>query len=87
MAIAFDAFVHHHGGATWKRLGMDHRRRAAADSWRVFCAKYGISPDAKMGPAARELAARPFDPARDCIPLVAEDDVAAAGAGYYRKGA
>ena len=72
MAIAFDAFVHHRGGATWKRLGMD-RARVAAESWRLFCMKWGVSPDAQPSAAIRALAAHPFDPTRDRIALEAAD--------------
>ena len=71
MAIAFDAFVHHRGAATWKHLGLD-RSRAAAESWRAFCHKWGVAPEAKPLTAIRELGARPFDPARDRIPLPGE---------------
>ena len=69
MAIAFDAYVHHHGAATWKRLGID-RRKAAAESWRLFCKKWGVlTPEVKVHLTVRDLASRPFDPARDRIAL------------------
>jgi GT2 family glycosyltransferase len=71
LAIAFDAFVHHQGAATWKRLGID-RGRVAAESWRLFCEKWGLPADAKLLPAVRALADQPFDPARDRIPLAAD---------------
>ncbi len=73
MAIAFDAFVHHHGAATFKRLGID-RKVAAADAARTFSGKWGIGPDRAIDDAIQTLAAEPFDPARDRIPLTYDDD-------------
>ncbi len=75
MAIAFDAFVHHAGGATWKALGLD-RARAAAESRQRFCEKWGLAPDAKVAAAVRALAKQPFDPARDHIALGGESTAA-----------
>jgi GT2 family glycosyltransferase len=68
MAIAFDAFVHHAGAATWKALGID-RGKVAAESRRRFCEKWGLGPDVKVDAAVRELSNRPFDPARDHIAI------------------
>ena len=68
MAIAFDAFVHHAGAATWKALGID-RGKAAAESRRRFCEKWGLASDVTVAAAVRELAKQPFDPARDYIAL------------------
>jgi GT2 family glycosyltransferase len=68
MAIAFDAFVHHVGGATWKALGLD-RGRAAAESRQRFGEKWGLTADANVESAVRALAKQPFEPARDHIPL------------------
>jgi hypothetical protein len=72
MAVAFDAFVHHHGAATFKRLGVD-RKAAAAASLRIFCDKWGLPPEVELLPAIRALAGGPFDPARDRIPLRYDD--------------
>ena len=68
MAIAFDAFVHHAGAATWKALGVD-RGKVAAESRQRFCEKWGLAPDVTVAAAVRELAKQPFDPARDYIAL------------------
>jgi len=68
MAIAFDAFVHHAGAATWKALGVD-RARVAADSRQRFCEKWGLASDVTIAAAVRELAKQPFDPARDYVVL------------------
>src|SRR5207244_3877641 len=69
MAIAFDAFVHHHGAATFKKLGVD-RKQAAARAWDTFRAKWGVAAGGKREDVVRALAAAaPFDPARDHIPL------------------
>ncbi len=73
MAIAFDAFVHHAGGATWKALGLD-RARAAAESRQRFCEKWGLAADVKVEAAVRALAKQPFDPARDHIALYPAPD-------------
>jgi GT2 family glycosyltransferase len=70
MAIAFDAFVYHHGGAAFKRAGID-RQAVAAESWEIFRAKWGLGPDEKREAAIRALCAAPFNPARDRIPLLA----------------
>lgn len=71
MAIAFDAFVHHAGGATWKALGLD-RARAAAESRERFGEKWGLAADFKVEAAVRALGKQPYDPARDHIALDAE---------------
>jgi GT2 family glycosyltransferase len=73
MAIAFDAFVHHAGGATWKALGLD-RARAAAESRQRFCEKWGLAADVKVEAAVRALAKQSFDPARDHIALYPAPD-------------
>jgi GT2 family glycosyltransferase len=78
MAIAFDAFVHHRGAATFKRLGID-RKQAAAESWGIFCAKWAVAPGAVPGRAIRDLAAGVFDPARDRVPLDYDGDDLATG--------
>jgi hypothetical protein len=72
MAIVFSAFVHHQGGATFKRLGID-RKLAAADAERIFRAKWGVLREVQIDHAVQELAAAPFDPARDRIPLQHDD--------------
>ncbi len=76
MAIAFDAFVHHAGAATWKALGID-RGQVAAESRRRFCEKWGLPEDAKLPAAVRELCKQPVDLERDYIPLEAAARVAA----------
>jgi GT2 family glycosyltransferase len=68
MAIAFDAFVHHAGAATWKALGID-RGTVAAGSRQRFCEKWGLASDVTVAAAVRELAKQPFDHARDYIAL------------------
>jgi GT2 family glycosyltransferase len=74
MAIVFSAFVHHHGSATFKALGLD-RKLATVAAARIFAAKWGIprDGDGKIEVAIQELAAQPFDPARDRIPLYHDD--------------
>jgi GT2 family glycosyltransferase len=68
MAIAFDVFVHHQGGATFGRLGLD-RRAIAEIAWRRFCAKWNHPPGARSQAEIRALSAASFDPDRDRIPL------------------
>jgi GT2 family glycosyltransferase len=72
MAIVFSAFVHHHGAATFKHLGID-RKLAAGDAARVFCGKWGVPNPAQIDAAVQRLAAEPFDPAHDRIPLQYDD--------------
>ncbi len=72
MAIVFSAFVHHHGGTTFKRLGID-RKAAAAQAARTFSGKWGIPHDQEIGAAIQALADEPFDPARDRVPLPYDD--------------
>ena len=68
MAIVFDAFIHHHGAATFKRLGID-RKRAASEAWATFCAKWQVPSQVALSTAILDLRARPFDPAHDRVPL------------------
>ena len=72
MAIVFSAFVHHHGAATFKHLGID-RKVAAAEAARIFCGRWGVPHDEPIANAVQRLAAEPFDPARDRIPLRHDD--------------
>src|SRR5439155_14453666 len=59
LAIALDVFVHHDGGATYRRLGQDPRRAADA-GWRALCAKWE-HPVAATTPAdLARLGAAPF---------------------------
>jgi hypothetical protein len=44
------------------------------DAARIFSAKWGISRDQPIAVAIQELAAEPFDPARDRFPLNRDDD-------------
>jgi len=72
MAIVFSAFIHHHGGTTFKRLGID-RKAAAADAARTFCRKWRIPQDQEIGAAIQAMADEPFDPAGDRVPLLYDD--------------
>lgn len=72
MAIVFSAFVHHHGGTTFKRLGID-RKAAATAAARAFSRKWGIPDEQEIGAAIQALADEPFDPARDRVPLPYDD--------------
>ncbi len=74
MAVAFDAFVHHAGAATWKALGID-RAKVATESRRRFCEKWGVPEDAKLPAAVRDLCQQAVDPAREHIPLEAAPPV------------
>ena len=62
IAIAYDAFIHHHGSATFRSLDLD-ARALVDENWRIFCNKWRHPPQ-RHGPAAlAELArAAPFDP-------------------------
>ena len=72
IAIAYDAFIHHHGSATFKALELDVRA-LCDENWEVFCAKWGhpvfdarargLDALAALGRAA------PFDAAADRIPV------------------
>jgi hypothetical protein len=86
MAIAFDAFVHHAGAATWKALGVD-RGKVAAESRQRFCEKWGLAADITVATAVRELAKQPFDPARDYIALGDGSAEAPAAAGEAKSSA
>jgi GT2 family glycosyltransferase len=72
MAIVFSAFVHHHGAATFRHLGID-RKLAAAEAARIFSAKWGILRNGQIPPAIQALADEPFDEARDRIALHHDD--------------
>ena len=69
IAIAYDAFIHHHGSATFRSLDLD-ARALVDENWRIFCNKWRHPPQ-RHGPAAlAELArAAPFDPATDRVPV------------------
>jgi GT2 family glycosyltransferase len=68
MAIALDVFVHHQGGASYRRLGQDPRRAAEA-GWRAFCAKWNHPPGKSAPGDLAALGTPPFDLARDRVPL------------------
>ena len=78
MAVAFDAFVHHRGAATFKQLGID-RKRAAAAAWAVFRDKWSVvEGTARDAAICALIQAAPFDPARDHVPLADDGEDAAA---------
>ena len=68
LAIALDAFVHHDGGATYRRRGEDPRRAAEA-GWRAFCAKWDHPLTATAPADLARLGRAPFDVDRDRVPL------------------
>ncbi len=68
LAIALDVFVHHQGGATFRRLGRDPRR-AADEGWRAFCSKWDHAASASAAGDFARLGAAAFDLARDRVPL------------------
>ena len=68
LAIALDVFVHHQGGATYRRLGRDPRR-VADEGWRTFCSKWDHAASANTAGDFARLGAAPFDLARDRVPL------------------
>jgi GT2 family glycosyltransferase len=68
LAIALDVFVHHQGGATYRRLGRDPRR-AADEGWRTFCNKWDHAVSASTPGDFARLGAAPFELARDRVPL------------------
>ncbi len=72
LAVAQDAFVHHHGSKTFAELGLDYAR-TMHDNWRWFCSKW--EHRGALGPyPARALALRrAFDRGRDFVPLDARD--------------
>jgi GT2 family glycosyltransferase len=69
LAVARDVFVHHHGSATFREQKFDAAGLMRAN-WEWFCAKYDF--DGTLGvpyPATKLALARPFDAARDVVPL------------------
>jgi hypothetical protein len=68
LAIALDVFVHHQGGATYRRLGRDPRR-VAEEGWRTFCGKWDHAATANTAGDFARLGAAPFELARDRVPL------------------
>ena len=68
LAIALDVFVHHQGGAGYRRRGVDPRRAADA-GWRAFCARWNHPPGRTAPVDLAALGAGPFDLARDRVPL------------------
>jgi GT2 family glycosyltransferase len=68
LAIALDVFVHHQGGAAFRRLGRDPRR-VAEEGWRTFCSKWDHAASANTAGDFARLGAAPFDLARDRVPL------------------
>lgn len=69
LAVARDVFVHHHGSATFREQKFDAAGLMRAN-WEWFCAKYDY--DGTLGvpyPATKLALARPFDAARDVVPL------------------
>ncbi len=70
-AVAGDVYVHHYGGLSFRAAGMD-AAEAMRESAAVFRSKWDLPTDLRQGyPAERLAAARPFDPARDRVPLEA----------------
>ncbi len=68
-AIADDVFVHHHGSATWRAAAIDYSK-LMRENWAWFRHKYDFDqPMDQPYPAARLALARPFDAARDFVPL------------------
>lgn len=73
LAVACDVFVHHHGSATFREQKFDAAGLMRAN-WEWFCAKY--DHDGTLGvpyPATKLAMNRPFDPARDVVPLRPSD--------------
>ncbi len=69
IAIAYDAFIHHHGSATFRSLALD-ARALVDENWRIFCHKWRHPPQRHGPDALAELArAAPFDPATDRVPV------------------
>jgi GT2 family glycosyltransferase len=68
LAIALDVFVHHQGGATYRRLGRDPRQ-VADEGWRTFCSKWDHAASANTAGDFARLGAAPFELARDRVPL------------------
>lgn len=68
LAVARDVFIHHHGSATFKALGVDYAA-LMEENWRHFCHKWGHQGPLSQGLPYRQTAlARPFDPAWDHVP-------------------
>jgi len=73
LAIAHDAFVHHHGSATWRSAGIDWKR-SMEENWRWFCHRW--EHDGPLGapyPALALARRRPFDAERDAVPYRTEE--------------
>lgn len=69
LAVACDVFVHHQGSATFREQKFDAAGLMRAN-WEWFCAKY--DHEGTLGvpyPATKLALARPFDAARDVVPL------------------
>lgn len=67
--MAEDAFVHHHGSATFRAASLDYAR-AMRDNWRWFCARHEHRGELGEPYPARHLALKwSFDAERDFVPL------------------
>jgi GT2 family glycosyltransferase len=75
--IAGDCFVHHDGGRSFAAAGIDLAASLEAN-WKIFKAKWGLPATAPYGQPVKiaKYVRRPFDPARDRIPLAGLADSA-----------
>ncbi len=80
--IAGDCFVHHDGGRSFAAAGIDLAASLTAN-WEIFKAKWGLPATAPYGQPVQigQYVRRPFEPARDRIPLTNRGRIRAADCG------